>query len=226
MAKYSDDTPPSCSAQDNVPSETTYSKLKLVVSNPALSKPPRSTVGFLAETYSKGQNVYQMIAQDPSHCLECDLTLEVMDRCREAHGNGVICHFGTIDDEAFNEFTEWDEALYGILMVQFQMKIMEELLLFCGDHNASGLVIYADDDQAKLLGIYDSLLVYQEQTLTDLGEKTALIIPAHREAFDKWVDFMEDATQNLQQALWLEQRFNPSVRAYLKSHALLKSKRA
>jgi hypothetical protein len=191
--------------------------LKLVVSNLAPSKPPRSTEGFSAKTVHKGNEVYQMVAQNPSHYLKCDLTLEVMGNSCEEHGGGVICHFGNIVDEAFNKFVEWDETLYGNLMIQFHMNIMEKLLLFCGEHDASGLIIYVDDAQAEELGIYENILTYQEQTLSELGEKTAMVIPAHSGAFDKWVDFMEETTRRLHQTLWLEQRFNPAIRAYLKS---------
>lgn len=198
-------------------------KLTLVISSPAQkstasSKPPRPTVGFFAETYSKGDEVYEMVAQDPSHYLKCVLKLEVMESYCEAHKGGVICHFPTIEDEEFNTFVGGDETLYGILLIQFHMKVMEELLMFCGGYDASRLIIYADDAQAKQLGIYENILVHQDQIiLRDLGEKTVLVIPAHFDIFDKWVDFMEDASQRLQQVLWLEQNFNPLVRAYLKS---------
>jgi len=203
--------------------------LKLVVSNPApvikkkvsLLKPHRPTEGFSVKVHDKGGQVYEMAVQDPSHYLECDLKLEVIEK-PDDYGIGVICHFGNIDDDAFNEFVRWDETLYGTLMMQFLMKIMEQLLLFCGDHNASGLVIYVDDDQAKHLGIYESILSHQDQVLLrDIGEKTVLVIPADCKTFDKWVDFMEDTDRQLQQGLWAEQRLNPFVRAYLKSSALL-----
>lgn len=201
-------------------------KLRLVVSNPVRksptpSKPERSDAAFYAEIQTKSPQVYEMTAQAPSHYLECRLKLEVMGRYCERHGGGVICHFPIIEDEAFNEFVEGDETLYGTLMIQFHMNIMEQLLLFCADHDATGLIIYVDDDQAKELGIYDNLLVHQDQTWTELGEKTVLVIPAHRKAFDQWIDLMQDVNQQLQQDLWLEQRFNPAIRAYLKSQRVI-----
>jgi len=203
--------------------------LKLVVSNPAPSrkkttspKPPRPTEGFSVELHSKGEHVYQLVAQDPSHYLACDLKLEVIEG--DDYGIGVICHFPDIVDEDFDEFVKGDVILYGNLMGQFHIKIMEALLLFCGDYDASGLVIYVNDDQAKQLGAYGSILVHQEQVIfKNIGEKTAMIFRVDQEIFDKWIDFMEDITHHFHQELWLEQRTNPLIRAYLKSNALINS---
>jgi len=199
-------------------------KLTLVVSNPAPAQEDAaeneddaSTEGFSVEIHDEGGQVYYMVAKDPFHRLKCTLKLEVIAN-PDDYGIGVICHFPKIADKAFNKFVNWDETLYGNLMVQFQMGLMEELLLFCGDHHASGLVVYVNDDQAKLLSIYESLIVRQDQVLLkDIGEKTVLVISVDCEAFDRWVDFVEDTAHGLHQALWSEQKHNSSVRAYLKA---------
>jgi len=198
-------------------------KLTLVVSNPApaqedaCEEEDSSTEGFSIEIHDEGDQVYYMVAKDPSHRLGCVLKLEVIENLDD-YGIGVVCHFPKISDKAFIKFVSWDDTLYVVLMLQFQMNLMEELLMFCGDHHASGLVVYVDDDQAKLLAIYESLIVHQDQVLLkDLGEKTVLVISSGCEAFDKWIDFMEDTTHGLHQTLWAEQRLNPVVRAYLKA---------
>jgi len=210
---------------NKIVSKKKSSHLKLVVSNPAPSQKktdssvrnsPRPTEGFSIELHHEGKHVYQMLAHDPSHYLECGLKLEVIEG--DGYGIGVICHFRDIADEDFHEFVEGDETLYGNLMGQFHIKIMEALLLFCGDYDASGLVIYVNDDQAKQLGAYNSILVRQDKVIfKDIGEKTAMVFRANQETFDQWIEFMEDATHYFQQELWLQQKFNPVIRAYLKS---------
>jgi len=220
---------PKLSPQDNK-GDKKAPLLTLVVSNSApeqkKAKPslesPRPTEGFSAELHSKGEHayggyVYQMLAQDPSHYLECDLKLEVI--AGDDYGTGVICHFPDIVDEDFYEFVQGDETLYVNLMAQFHIKIMEALLLFCGDYEASGLVIYVNDAQAKeLKATYGNICVHQDKVIfRNIGEKTAMVFQTNQKIFDKWIDFMEDIIPYLHQELWLEQRFNPAIRAYLKS---------
>jgi hypothetical protein len=157
-----------------------------------------------------------MAIQDSSHGLECNLILEIEGAC-EAESGTVICHFPAIADEQLKKFVEEDETLYGMIMVQFQMKVLEQLLLFCANHYASRLIIYTDDEQAEELGIYEDFLVHQDQTLTAQGEKTEMVISVNREIFAAWRDFMAEATIKFAQGLWREQRSNPVIRNYLKS---------
>lgn len=106
-------------------------------------------------------------------------------------------------------------------MVMFQMRILEQLLVFCATHQASTLVIFADDAQAEELEIYRDFLVSQEEVLTPAGEKTEMVIPADRKTFDAWVDFMGDVTSQFRQTLWQAQKTNPAIKNYLKIQGLL-----
>lgn len=116
---------------------------------------------FSAEIRVKGPCLYEMALQDPSHYLACDLILEVEKSNQEHEGISVICHFPTLSDKELNDFVEEDEALCDMFMVQFQMKILEQLLLFCATYHASTLVIFADDAQADDLGVYQDFLTYE-----------------------------------------------------------------
>ena len=107
----------------------------------------------------------------------------------------------SLADEELYEFVEEDETLYGSLMIQFQMKILEQLFLFCSIHYASTLVVYTDDDQAEALGIYQDFLSYKAQTLTHNGEKTEMVIPVDRKTFEVWIDFMDQINRKFQQSL-------------------------
>lgn len=202
--------------------------LKLIVSNAepsskALSQPiisPNRCAPFTSEVWLKGPCLYLMMVQDPSHYLSCELVLEVEESQQECGGGTVICHFPNIEVEQLRNFICEDETLYGIIMIQFQMKVLEQLLLFCATHYASKLIIYADNAQADEFEIYRDFLSYEGQILTQNGEQTEMIIPADPQTFDNWIDFMNDVTLKFRQTLWQDQRTNLTIKHYLKIHPL------
>ncbi|MGV8949302.1 MAG: hypothetical protein ACOH2E_08100 [Candidatus Paracaedibacter sp.] len=187
--------------------------------SPALDS-DSARASFTAEIRRKGPGLYEMALQDPSHYLKCDLFLEVEDSNQDYEGRVVICHFPNLAGDGLNTFVEEEETLYGALMVQFQMKILEQLFLFCATHYASTLVIFADDAQADDLGIYEDFLAYEDQTLTSSGEKTEMVIPADRQTFEAWLDFMQKTTADFQQTLWHDQKTSPAIRQYLKMRCI------
>lgn len=207
--------------------DVTGPQLKLVVSNcdplpiePTNTKNQHVSSSLIANVHLRGPYLYEMTIEDPSHYLECDLILEVEEAHDEFESARVICHFPNISNEKLDDLVEGDETLLGMILVQFQMKILEQLLLFCATHYASKLVIFVDDAQADELEIYRDFLAYEDQTITPQGEKTEMIIPADREAFDQWIDFMEDVTIKFRQTLWREQKNNLAIRQYLERHSL------
>jgi len=196
--------------------------LKLVVSNPTLiqdapvsSHPPSSKPTFTTKVQKRGISLYEMNIQDPFHKLECDLILEVE---RDDGETTVVCHFPSILNESHKLLDE-DETLYGIIMLQFQMNVLEQLFLFCTTHEASQSTIYMDDDQAEGFGILQDFLIYCDETLTENGEKTEMLIPTDQESFTKWQNFMEKTNLTIEKDLWREQRSNRAIRHYLKSRA-------
>lgn len=210
------------SAPETTASEKMPSHLKLVVSNPApvqaasdASQPTASNAGFSVKVCSRGHNLYEMSIQDPFHELECDLTLDIE---RDGSETIVICHFPVFLNES-NKFLDEDETLYGIIAVQFQMNVLEQLFLFCVNHDASQLTIYMDDAQAEGFGIYQDFLIHCDETLTKNGEQTDMVISTDQETFDQWRSFMKKTNLEFEQDLWREQRFNPVIRRYLKSRA-------
>ncbi|MGV8947665.1 MAG: hypothetical protein ACOH1N_14655 [Lutibacter sp.] len=212
-------------------SKITIPHLKLVVSNPeplqvtSLSQEIETNrnifSSFTTNVRVKGPCLYEMALQDLSHYLACDLILDVEENNEEYEGKTVFCHFPTLSDEGLNNFVAEDQSLCDIIMVQFQMKILEQLLLFCATHNASSLVIFADDVQADDLGVYQDFLTYEDQTFTSKGEKTEMVIPADRETFDAWIDFMDQTNGKFKQSLWRDQKTNPIIRQYLKMHCVV-----
>jgi hypothetical protein len=220
---------------DQVASSKKEPHLKLVVSNSAPIEeepsPPfllsRPTEGFSAQVRSilvidEPFTLFEMTIKDPSHYLECNLALEVEEGLEEDEESKVICHFPPIQDEPLNKLVMEDETLFGLILVQFQMRVMEQLLLFCADQCAPQLIIYMDHDQVEKFGVYESFLTHQGKALMDSGEQTEMVMPAAPKTFDAWVDFMDKTCQDFRQTLWKDQKENPVIRFYLKSDPQLR----
>ncbi len=211
------------------------SHLKLVASNPTPVEetpfPPfllaRPTEGFSAEVShvpvkNTPLTLFEMTIKDPSHYLACTLALELEEGLEEDEEGKVICHFPPIQDEPLNKLVMEDETLFGLILVQFQMRVMEQLLLFCSEQCASELTLYMDHDQAEKFGIYESFRTHQGKALTFNGEQTEMVMPADPETFDAWVDFMDKTSRDFRQTLWKDQKENPVIRFYLKSDPQLR----
>jgi hypothetical protein len=201
-------------------SEITTPQLKLVVSNPPPVQelpPPSQSIpsnaGFSSEIRNMGPHIYELNIQDPFHDLGCSL---ILDLEKSGGKTKAVCHFPDILNES-NRFLEEDEDLYGIIMVQFQMKVLEQLFMFCANHNAFQLTIYMDGAQAEGFGIYRDFLNHCHKGLTESSEKTEITLPTDGETFNKWLAFMAEMNFQLEQGLWCEQRSNPAIRHYLKS---------
>jgi hypothetical protein len=173
---------------------------------------------FTSEIHIKGPCLYTLIVQDPSHFLNCELTLEI-EKCRdESESTNVICHFPKISDEILNAFVWEDDTLYAIVMIQFHLKILKQLFLFCARHFASHLVIYSDDDQAEDLEIYRDFLAYEDLDYLPKSDITEMVIPTNLNVFEVFTEFMDIITLKFKQSLWQYQRINPAFQQYLKFH--------
>ena len=116
--------------------------LRLVVSNPAPDyreknlKVENLGTGFRAEIQEKGHPHYTLAVYDPFHCLECEVNLEIHDyeKDGELEPETVVCHFSDIATEDLDELIGEDEALLTMILMQFQLKILKQILLFCSSH--------------------------------------------------------------------------------------------
>jgi hypothetical protein len=179
-----------------------------------------SQEAFSTSVQPKGPLLYIMTVQDPSHYLFCDLVLEIVRNPNEGDTSVVICHFPEISDEEFNSFINEDDTLYGILMIQFQMKILEQLFLFCATHSASSLVIYTDDVENDGLEIYREFLACEDQIHSQNDDHSEIVFPINQQIYGEWMDFMDTVSTKLRQTLWQGQRSNCAIRNYLKTHPL------
>ena len=171
---------------------------------------------FTAEVCFIGAQVYTMTARDLSHYLSCELALEIRECEDESAFGDVICRFPVIDEEYLGAFV-WDDAtLMALIMTQFYVKVLEQLLLFCANHNALQLVIHVNPLEASNLDVYKEFSVHREQVLTHQGRKIALVIPPDRATHDKLIAFMEKITADFHKTLLKEQRDNSIIRQYLK----------
>ncbi|MEI8295648.1 MAG: hypothetical protein WCG04_03890 [Alphaproteobacteria bacterium] len=203
--------------------------LKLIVSNTeALSQvpptPQRITThtsccaNFTAEVMAKSPSSYVITARDSFNCLASEFTLEIEDREEEGElGHVVVCNFSPIVDDQLRDWTTLDETLIDIIVAEFQMKVLESLLLFCSAKNVANLVIQIDDADGDALGIYLRLAAYKDKIPKYYRKLIQLTIPINQKTFDKWDFWMAKVNQDFRYALWTSQR-NSDVITYFKSH--------
>lgn len=173
---------------------------------------------FSAHVHPKGPLLYIMTAKDPSHYLNCELILEIESNQYDMDSTIVICHFPKILDDDLARLVEDDDTLFGITLIEFQMKIFEQLLLFCTTHYASSLVIYTDDAAAEDLGVYRDFITYREQNDLENEESSELVVPVSQEIYADWMNYMNQLCLKFRQTLWQDQRKNLAIKNYLKSH--------
>jgi hypothetical protein len=197
-------------------------ELKLVVSHPdpvqrvsTLFQSQPSTTSFMVKAHKRGSRLYEMTIQDPFHELACDLVLEIE---RNGGKTAVVCHFPSFMDDSHKLLDE-DADLYGTIMIQFQMKVLDHLFLFSTEHKASQLSIYMDDDQAEGFGIVQGFLIHCDETIRAYGEKTEMVISTDQNMLLEWRTFMEKMNLELEQDMWRQQRHNLVIRNYLRSRS-------
>lgn len=184
---------------------------------------------FLADFQPFSEKLYVFRARDFDHQLTCEMTLELKEAMTSSLGEGdeeeclmpiVTCNFPRIDTHRFNEKVCWDEFLQGMLMIQFQLKVLEQLFLFCEEKGVVNLMLTFNETNLDYLEIFQRFIISEEEMSLGGDELTVVGIPTHVENYDAVVDFMDDLDKNLYQTMWRDQKINPTFRNYLIEHSL------
>lgn len=171
---------------------------------------------FTAKTCLRDSHFYTMTARDLSHFLSCELALEIRESEDESEFGDVICRFPVLQDEYLEAFVWEDTTLMALILVQFHMKILEQLLVFCANHNALKLVIHVDPLEGAPLEAYKEFAVHTDQIITHKGRMTALVIPTDKATYDKLIDHIDQIITDCREMLWEDQHNNPIIQQYLK----------
>jgi hypothetical protein len=105
-------------------------------------------------------------------------------------------------------------------MFQFQLRILEQLLLFCDDKDAANLTLAIHDTDLDYLEIYRRFVISYEEVAKAREEQTEIVISTDIETYDEVLDFIDEVDKDLRQSLWRNQKTNPAFREYLKSYSL------
>ena len=171
---------------------------------------------FGAKAQLMGLSSYTMVARDISHYLSCALTLEIQASDDESEFGNVICHFPVIQEEYLAALVWEDELLVNIIMIQFYLKILERLFVFCTNHNALKLIVHANAREAKKLVIYEKFAVKTEEIISHHGRTATLVIPTNTETQDKLLDDMAQIVDAFREIL---EEDDPVVQQYAKFSA-------
>jgi hypothetical protein len=185
---------------------------------------------FLFNIHEISQNLYKMRFHDLSHQLYCEITLELKnslmygDEPYEEDGTLEVViagNFPTIDMQGLNQIVHNNEYLQGMILIKFQLKILEELLLFAKNKDAGYLFLNFNEANYDYVEIYQRFIVSQESNLSASGEQIELVMPTDVGTYDELIEFMDELEQDFQQSLWRDQKSDPIIRQYLKSKALM-----
>jgi hypothetical protein len=217
--------------------------LKIVVHNSDASRPKaisqesrtKSTIqklpsleSFLFGFQETSDNLYDFHAKDFDHELSCKITLERKEIfAYSGHEDknldlvpAIACDFPPIDNHKGQEKVFGNAYLRAMTVIQFQLKVLEQLLLFCEDKEAAYLILSFNESNFDNIEIYQRFVVSQEEFITERGKQTELLILTNIKIYDEVTDFMDKVDKQFHQVLWREQRFNQAFRSYLKNHCL------
>lgn len=195
-------------------------------SAPLTSSPPGS---FLVDFQEFSSNLYVLRAKDLDHALTLEMILERKESFVSSKGETeeeaclapiISCTLPRLDVQKFNEKACWNEVLQEILMIQFQLKVLEQLFLFCEEKDAVNLILAMHDSNLDYLEMYRDFFISEEQVITARGEHTEVVIPIDVETYNKVIDFMDEVDKYFRQTLWREQKANPVFQEYLRMHFL------
>lgn len=192
--------------------------------------PPNTS--FLVHFQEFSPNLHTFVAKDYTHELDCETTLEVKEIFVAPEEEGeeggrltsiVSCNFPAISLEKLDKTTGFDWYIQELLIGNFQLKILECLLLFCNQNNADSLILTVSDTvhgaDLDYLKIYRRFLVSEEQVNTSKGREGQLMIPVNMGTYDKVLDLMDKIDREVRCSLWRGQSVNPAFRKYLLRHA-------
>jgi hypothetical protein len=184
---------------------------------------------FMFDFHQLFQDLYIFNGKDYGHDLLCKMTLELketfvsFEEGEEGQGHiesAVICNFPGLNVEKLIEKVGFDVYLQKIVLFQFQLKILEQLLLFCEKKDAATLVLTIDDADLDCLDIYSQFVASAKKVMTARGGQTEIVIPTDVETYDDIIDFMDKIEKHFRKTLWRGQTTNLDFREYLKKHAL------
>jgi hypothetical protein len=185
-----------------------------------------NTPGFFCDFKEISPQLFSFYAQDASHGLVNFFSLEIQDSfdpilTSDAPSVSVLtCDFPAIDGYQLSKIVLGDEYLETVLMFQFHLKVLDALFLFGMDRDIEGLTLTVDRDCADRLYAYSDFVVSKAHVMTKKGRQTQLTIRTDAQTYDALIELIEVMEDGFRQSLWREQRDNPAIRLYLKSHAL------
>jgi len=211
--------------------------LKLVINNTQpQSKQPFLQSGegvgaknsFFVNFRPLSQSLYAVSAYDLGHGLACEMNIEIKESYVYSQENGedcnylvpmALCNFPSIDTQRLNEKVCWDEYLQGSLMIQFQLKILEQILLFCEGKEATHLTLTLNAHNDDYLEVYRPFALSKEHITTTKDDQIEILMSTDTQTYDNVVDSIEEFDSDFQKTLWRHQKTNPIMRRYIMDYS-------
>jgi hypothetical protein len=180
---------------------------------------------FLVNFLPFAPNLYTFCAFDSNHGLASEMNVEIKEGYTYVEGKQgetdkylssmAFCNFPVIDTRQLTEKVCGDKFLQSSIMLQFHLKILEQLILFCKQKDANKLVLTLDEVIYDDLEIYRHFASAERQVATPRGEQTEIVISSDVDIYDELIDIMDEFDSYFRKGLWRYQKFNPLFRKYL-----------
>lgn len=184
---------------------------------------------FLSDFKELSTDLYSFYAHDSRHNLKCSMLIDVQEilaRKGNTHLDEdtlvpmMVGDCPSIDKELLLEKAFGNESIQEVLLTRFYLQILEALFIFNNEINTYGLILTFNDNNLSIIEIYRQFILSESRELTDKGEQTKAILKTCPQAYAVLIDYMKKINQDFRQTLWRKQWGNPSIREYLKAHAL------
>lgn len=194
----------------------------------AINNSPHDLCAFDVKEIVK--DLYHVNFQDLFHGIGCHFTIEKrrqFDPTEEWNEDfspmkpTISGDFTVIDLTKLNKKVFDDEYLCNMLLFQFQLNMLEQLLLFSEEVDAGQLILIFNEKNQHYYDVFEPFVTSKEEVISRNGEGLEITIPCTLAVYDQLIDLIEEVEHGLQQTLWREQKYNPTYRNYLKSRALV-----
>lgn len=170
---------------------------------------------FTANVRLVSPSLYTLAAQDLCNYLACEISLEIQEGQDETEFGIVTCHFPIIQEDYLEAFLWGEELLVDMVSAQFHLKVLEQILRFCANHNATRLIICVSSSQSSALQFYRPIIAHTETLACHARKDTLLTIHPDRATYEKLILNMHDLGREFQDMLEEEKLNNPIIQQYL-----------
>jgi hypothetical protein len=132
----------------------------------------------------------------------------------------MACEFLPVDATGMAEKIMPDDYIYHAVFIQFQLQMLEKILLFSREKEAASLVLVFNRNTRDNIEIYREYITLEQDVITPSGQEIHAYIPVCASLCTQVAETLGRLGQDFRQTLWRNQKINKAQQHYLHSHPL------